>query len=294
MPFYDLLAQFTISGLSVGCAYALIALGFNAVFNATGIVNLTQCTFIMLGGMLGITFYSTFHLPLITSILLSVFLVTLLGGLIERGAIRTSKSQEVIILIFVTIGIFIFIEGTALLVWGPFALPLPPFSGESPFSIFGATIIPQNLWIYGITLVVVIVLQFFFKRTIVGKAMRAVAINRKGALLVGIDVDRMAMYSFALSGALGAIAGAIIAPITTSSYDVGTILGLKGFAAAILGGYGSMIGAIIGGLILGVLESLGAGLISSTYKDVIAFVILIMVLFFKPTGILGREEIERV
>lgn len=124
--------------------------------------------------------------------------------------------------------------------------------------------------------------------------MRAVAVNRKAAFLVGIDVDRMAMFSFALSGGLGAVAGVIIAPITTSSYDVGTILGLKGFAAAILGGYGNMIGAVVGGLLLGVLESMGAGLISSTYKDVIAFFILLMVLFFKPTGILGRRETELV
>jgi branched-chain amino acid transport system permease protein len=294
VTFYDLFIQFVISGLTVGCTYALIALGFNAVFNATGIVNLTQLIFIMLGGMLGITFYSFFHLPLIISVFLSVFSVALLGALIERGAIRASKSKEVIILIFITIGIFIFIEGTALLVWGPFPLPLPPFSGERPISILGATIIPQNLWVYGITIVIVVGLQFFFKRTITGKAMRAVAVNRKGAFLVGIDVDRMAMFSFALSGGLGAVAGVIIAPITTSSYDVGTILGLKGFAAAILGGYGNMIGAVVGGLLLGVLESLGAGLISSTYKDVIAFFILLMVLFLKPTGILGRGETQRV
>lgn len=294
MTLFDLILQFVISGLSVGCTYALIAMGFNAVFNATGIINLAQIIFIMLGGMLGITFYSFFHLPLIISVLLSVFSVTLLGALIERGAIRTSKSQELIILVFITIGIFILIEGTALLVWGPFPLPLPPFSGKGPFSIFGATIIPQNLWIYGITSVIVIVLQFFFKRTITGKAMRAVAVNRKGASLVGIDVDRMAMFSFALSGGLGAVAGVIIAPITTSSYDVGTIIGLKGFAAAILGGYGNMVGAVVGGLLLGILESLGAGLISSTYKDVIAFFILLMVLFIKPTGILGGGETQRV
>lgn len=294
MTFYDLFIQFVISGLTVGCTYALIALGFNAVFNATGIVNLTQCIFIMLGGMLGITFHSFFHLPLIISVFFSVFSVTLLGALIERWAIRTSKSHEVIILIFITIGVFIFIEGVALLAWGPFPRALPPFFGKRVYSIFGATIIPQNLWIYGITFVVVIALQFFFKRTIIGKAMRAVAVNRKGAALVGIDVDRMAMFSFGLSGGLGAVAGIIIAPITTSSYDVGTILGLKGFAAAILGGYGNMIGAVVGGVLLGILESLGAGLISSTYKDVIAFFILLLVLFFKPTGILGRGETERV
>lgn len=292
MTLFDLILQFVISGLSVGSTYALIAIGFSAVYNATGIINFAQCIFIMLGGMLGITFYSFFGLPMILSVFLSVISVALIGALIERGVIRISKSQQVVILIFITIGVAVSIEGTALLIWGPFPLALSHFSRENPLSIFGAVLLPQNLWIYGITITIVTVLHFFFKRTIIGKAMRATAINRKGAYLVGIDIQRMAMFSFALSGGLGAVAGVIIAPITTSSYDVGTIIGLKGFASAILGGYGNMIGAVVGGLLLGVLESLGAGLISSTYKDVIAFFILLLVLFFKPTGILGRGETE--
>jgi branched-chain amino acid transport system permease protein len=294
LTLFDLILQFVLSGLSVGSTYALIAIGFNMVYNATGIVNFAQTIFIMLGGMLGITFYSFLNLPMALSVLLSVTSVTLIGALIERGIIRISKSQQAVILIFITIGVSVSIEGTALLFWGPFPLALSHFSGDRPLSIFGAVILPQNLWIYTITFIIVIVLHFFLKRTITGKAMRATAINKKGAYLVGIDVRRMAMLSFALSGGLGAMAGVIIAPITTSSYDVGTIIGLKGFASAILGGYGNMIGAVVGGLLLGVLESLGAGLISSTYKDAIAFLILLMVLFFKPTGILGRGEVENI
>jgi branched-chain amino acid transport system permease protein len=127
-----------------------------------------------------------------------------------------------------------------------------------------------------------------------GKAMRAVAASRRTALLSGIPVDRMILLSFTLSGALGAVAGIILTPITTTSYDVGVMMGLKGFSAAILGGYGSMPGAVIGGLLLGVLESLGAGLISSEYKDALAFLILLIVLFFKPTGILGKGSFKRV
>jgi branched-chain amino acid transport system permease protein len=248
----------------------------------------------MLGGMLGITFHSFLKLPLMVSVLLSVMSVTFIGALIGRGIFRISKSQQVVILIFITIGISVSVEGIALLLWGPFPLALPSFSGENPLFISGAVISPQNLWIYGVTIVVVVSLYYFFKRTIVGKAMRAAAVNRKGAYLVGINVERMVMLSFALSGGLGAVAGVIIAPITTSSYDVGTMVGLKGFAAAILGGYGNMFGAVIGGLLLGVLESIGAGLISSTYKNVIAFFILLIILFFKPTGILGRREAETV
>jgi branched-chain amino acid transport system permease protein len=145
-----------------------------------------------------------------------------------------------------------------------------------------------------ITVIVVILLHFFFSSTRLGKAMRATSFNPKAAALMGVNVNRMILFSFALSGALGAVAGIIIVPITTLSYDIGVILGLKGFAAAVLGGYGNSIGAIIGGLSLGLLESFGAGLISSTYKDVIAFAILLLVLFMKPSGLLGYGEKEKI
>jgi branched-chain amino acid transport system permease protein len=153
---------------------------------------------------------------------------------------------------------------------------------------------PQNLWIFGITLISVIGLHFFFNRTRLGKAMRATACNPRAASLMGVNVNSMVLLSFALSGALGAIAGIIIVPITTLSFDIGVMLGLKGFAAAVLGGYGNSLGAVLGGLLLGVLESVGAGVISSTYKDVIAFGILLLVLFIKPSGLLGRGDTERL
>jgi branched-chain amino acid transport system permease protein len=137
-------------------------------------------------------------------------------------------------------------------------------------------------------------LHYFFKRTMTGKAMRAVAASRRSASLTGIPVNRMILLSFTLSGALGAVAGMILTPITTTSYDVGVMLGLKGFSAAILGGYGSMPGAVAGGLLLGVLESLSAGLISSEYKDAVAFLVLLIILFLKPSGILGRGRLKRV
>jgi branched-chain amino acid transport system permease protein len=172
---------------------------------------------------------------------------------------------------------------------------VPAFSGENPIALpVGATIMPQHIWVFGITVVVMLLLRHLFKNTTIGKAMRATAVNRRAAALVGISVNRMVLVSFALSGALGAVAGMIIAPISTTSYDTGIMLGLKGFAAAILGGYGNFAGAILGGLTLGVLESLGAGLVSSQYKDATAFLILLLVLFLKPTGIMGYGESERV
>ncbi len=286
--------QFTLSGLTTGSTYALIAIGFSLIHNATGIVNFAQGEFVMLGGMFMITFYTFLRVPMILAFPLTIFCVAAIGFLLERGPIHRARSKEILILVMVTVGASISIKGLSMMVWGKNPMTLPPFSGETPLILLGAAIMPQSLWIFGITLLVVFALHYFFRRTLAGKAMRAVAANRRIALLSGIPVDRMILLSFTLSGALGAVAGIILTPITTTSYDVGAMMGLKGFSAAILGGYGSMPGAVIGGLLLGVLESLGAGLVSSEYKDALAFLILLMVLFFKPTGILGRGTFRRV
>lgn len=286
--------QFTLSGLTTGSTYALVAIGFSLIHNATGIVNFAQGEFVMLGGMFMITFYSFLRLPMILAFVLTLFCVAATGFLLERGPLKRARSKEILILVMITVGASISIKGLSMMIWGKNPMTLPPFSGENPLIFLGAAIMPQSIWIFGITLLVVIVLSYFFRGTMVGKAMRAVAASRKTALLSGIPVDRMILLSFVLSGALGAVAGIILTPITTTSYDVGVMVGLKGFSAAILGGYGSMPGAVIGGLLLGVLESLGAGLVSSEYKDALAFFILLMVLFFKPTGILGKGSFRRV
>jgi len=286
--------QFTLSGLTTGSTYALVAIGFSLIHNATGIVNFAQGEFVMLGGMFMITFYSLLRLPMALAFVLTIICVAAIGFLLERGPINRARSKEILILVMVTVGASISIKGLSMMIWGKNPMTLPPFSGENPLIFLGAAIMPQSIWIFGITLLVVIALSYFFRGTMTGKAMRAVAASRKTALLSGISVDRMILLSFTLSGALGAAAGIILTPITTTSYDMGVMMGLKGFSAAILGGYGSMPGAVIGGLLLGVLESLGAGLISSEYKDALAFLILLIVLFFKPTGILGKGSFKRV
>jgi branched-chain amino acid transport system permease protein len=295
MDFYQQLSQYIITGLSIGAIYAIVAMGFNIIHNATGIVNFTQCEFISLGGMFMYTLVVLLKMPVLPSFFLSMAGVTLIGALIEMGPIRYAKSQTIIVLIFLTIGLSGTIRGTAQQIWGTDNVGVPSFSGENPIRLIGgAAILPQHVWIFGITIVVMVLLRYFFRNTTMGKAMRATAVNRRAALLVGIPVNRMILFSFALSGALGAVAGMIIAPISTTSYDNGIMLGLKGFAAAILGGYGNFAGAIVGGVLLGTMESLGAGLISSHYKDAIAFLVLIMVLFVKPSGIMGTGEAERV
>jgi branched-chain amino acid transport system permease protein len=290
----DQLTQFIVSGLTTGSIYALIALGFCIIHNAIGIVNFTQVDFVTLGGMMMFTFFQSIHLPMPLAFVLGVLAVTAVGALVERLAIRPAKSRAVIVLIFITIGVSILMRGVFKVIWGTNQMALPSFSGDTPFLIMRAAVLPQSIWIFVITVIVVILLHFFFSSTRVGKAMRATSFNPRAAALMGVNVNRMILLSFALSGALGAVAGIIIVPITTLSYDIGVILGLKGFAAAVLGGYGNSIGAIVGGLLLGLLESFGAGMISSTYKDVIAFAILLLVLFMKPSGLLGYGEKERV
>ncbi len=294
MSIGDQLAQYVVSGLTTGSIYALIALGFCIIHNATGIVNFTQVDFITLGGMMMYTFLLGLGLPMPLSFVLGVLAVTAIGGLVQRLAIQPARSRAIIVLIFITIGVSILTRGLIKIIWGKNQMALPSFSGDTPLVVWNAAILPQSLWIFGITLFVVALLHFFFSRTRIGKAMRATSFNPAAAALMGVNVNRMIFLSFALSGALGAVAGIIIVPITTLNYDIGVMVGLKGFAAAVLGGYGNSLGAIIGGLLLGLLESVGAGVISSTYKDVIAFAILLLVLFMKPSGLLGYGEKERV
>lgn len=291
---FDQILQYTLSGLSTGAIYALIGIGFSIIYNATGIINFAQGEFVMLGGLLTLSCLDLLKLPLWAAIPCAVAVSTVVGILFERLAIRPLRQPTPINLVIITIGGSILIRGLAMLVWGKDTHAIPPFSGDEPISLGGATMLPQHLWILVITLVIIIINKVYFYHTISGKAMRACSYNRRAAGLVGIDVRRMVLFSFIISSAMGAVAGIIVAPLTMTAYDVGVMLGLKGFCAAIIGGMSSGVSTVVGGLILGVLESLGAGLISSGYKDAIAFIILLLILFIRPQGLFGKADSERV
>ena len=171
---------------------------------------------------------------------------------------------------------------------------MPAFSGDAPIHILGATLLPQSLWVLGVTAVVVVALWYFFNRTLQGKAMLATSFNRVAAELVGINTSWVLFMSFAMSAALGALGGILVTPITLTSYDVGIMLGLKGFVAAVVGGLGNGLGAVLGGLLVGILEAMGAGYISSSYKDAIPFVLILLILFFMPRGLFGGKSTDRV
>jgi branched-chain amino acid transport system permease protein len=288
IPSVPYLLQYLVSGITLGSVYGMIALGFTLIHNATGIVNFSQGEFVTYGALIAITCSTTLGLPMPVAILVAVVAVTLLGALVERSTIRPARGSSVITLIIITIGVSILLRGIAMWIWGPDALPMRHFSGETPMQIGSAAILPQHVWIMGIVLLTMVALWLLGERTQVGKAMRACAMDREAAQLVGIPATRMVMLSFALSGLLGGLAGAIVAPLAMAQYNMGIMLGLKGFAAAILGGMGNPLGAVLGGISLGILESLGAG-IKSGFKDAIAFGIMLAVLLARPTGILGRR-----
>jgi len=288
--------QCLFNGLAQGSIYAIVALGFTIVFSSTQVVNFAQGEFVMLGAM-GSYWLTSAHLPLYAAVpaatLLAVAVGMALGWVLMRPLQHASTSG----LIIITVGASMLLQGLASHFWGKDAVPVNAFSSGDPLiftlphflsgSASPATLIceTQKLWVMGLAAAMMIALNFFFNRTMVGKAMRAVSVNRHGARLIGVNVSHMVIGAFALSAAMGAVAGAAIAPISCGYYNMGTMMGLKGFAAAIVGGLGNFPGSIIAGLFLGVLETFGARYFSSDYKDAFAFIILLAVLFINPQGL---------
>ncbi len=293
MSFLSELPQYVISGLTTGSIYGMTAIGFTLIYNATGVVNFAQGEFVTYGALIAISAVAA-KVPVVGAVVIAAAAVMLLGAALERFAIRPARQASVITLIIITIGASMLLRGVAANLWGQDALPMPSFSGDTPIVLGkgAVSLAPQQLWVMGVVLATMVALWVLGDRTQVGKAMRACAMNRSAAQLTGIPVSRMVMLSFALSGMLGGLAGAVFAPIVMGQYNMGTMLGLKGFAAAILGGMGNPVGAVVGGLLLGLLENLSTAVISSGYKDAIAFAIMLIVLLTKPSGLLGGRRAE--
>ena len=286
-------AQFFFSGLTVGAVYALVALGFTLIYNASDVINFAQGEFVMLGGMTTV-FLALAGVPLPVAALLAVVLSVCVGFTLYRFAIEPARGASAVVLIMITIGASIFLRGVAQIAFDKGFHSLPAIFGNTPIRVGGAALLPQSLVVLSGAVVIVTLLWWFIDRTLLGKAVLATSVNRLAARLVGIDTRKIVGFSFAVSAAIGAIAGILVTPITLTSYEVGTLLALKGFAAASLGGIGNALGAVVGGLVLGLLEAFGAGYISSKYKDAIAFVVLVAVLFLMPQGLFGRAKVERV
>ena len=293
MNLSEQLLQLLIAGLTVGSIYALVALALVTTFNITGILNLAQGEFSALGALLASSL-CTAGLPLAAAFAVSVLAAAVLAGLIERAAVHPARGASGLTLIIITLGLSISLRGLALLIWGTDPVVLPAFSKGGPLYLAGAAVSPQSLWIIGLLAVSVAGLHAFFELTYSGKAVRACVINRTAARLVGINPARMSLFAFLGSGALGAAAGIFIAPVTLATYDMGFMLGIKGFVAVIIGGMHSTGGAVLGGIILGVLEAYGAGLVSSGLKDALALLVLLAVLLVKPEGLIGTVSGRKV
>lgn len=285
--------QFAFSGLTVGAIYALVALGFTLIYNASDVINFAQGEFVMLGGMVTV-FLLAAGVPLPFAAILAVAATAVVGLAIYRFAIEPARGASAVTLIIITIGASILLRGLASLVFDKNFHSLPPFAGSKPIMIGGAAVLPQSIIVLVGAGALVLALWLFLSRTLTGKAIVATAANRLAARLVGINTGAMVGLSFAVSALIGAVGGILVAPITLTSYDVGTLLALKGFAAAMLGGMGNPLGAVVGGLLVGLLESFGAGYLSSSYKDAIAFIVILAVLFAMPQGLFGRAHAERV
>jgi len=355
-----MLIQLFFSGLTYGSIYVIVAIGFNIIYSATGIINFAQGEFLMLGGMLAYSLSP--YLPQWAAILAAILLTSLIGSLIEfvfiRSLTRISQFQlniltfgvvllicsllfqhrdddkglqlivtfgaaavallalnlmwrtsvsfrnrfikkvkpSVLLMIVVTIGLSILIREVALQVWGEQVKTIPFFTGSETTSIalLGAHISPQVLWVLGIAGVIVTALSLFFKYTLTGQAMRGCSDTTEGASLCGISPSLIVNLSFALSAGIGALAGCAIAPLTQIQYSMGSELAIKGFTIAIFGGLGNSMGALAAGLILGLLESYAILIFPEAYKNIITIFILLLVLFFKPSGLFGAKKLRTV
>jgi branched-chain amino acid transport system permease protein len=290
----ELVLQYLVAGLTYGTIYAVVGVGFNIIYNTTGIINFAQGEFVMLGGMTAVTLHA--FLPLPVAVALAVVLTMAVGALIEVTFIRWLGRPSVLRMVVITIGISILVREAALVLWGESVRALPYFTGDevSSLSVGGVHVSPQVLWSLATCLAIVAFLKVFFQRTPLGRQMRACAANRDAAALCGVPTRNLVTLSFALSAGIGALAGCVVSPITYTSYGVGTGLAIKGFTVAILGGLGNATGAVAAGFLVGVLESFSVSLLPTAYKDAISVTLLLAILFVRPSGLFGSAEVARL
>jgi branched-chain amino acid transport system permease protein len=289
----DLFLQFVIAGLTYGAIYAVVGIGFNIIYGATGIINFAQGEFVMLGGMIAVTLHTVLPTPL--AIAGAVVVTMAVGALLEMTLIRWLTSPSALRMIIITIGASILVREAALLAWGNQVRALPYFTGNEVTSIAigGARVSPQVIWTVGACAAMVALVTVFFQWTMLGRQMRACAVNRVAASLCGLPTRNLVTLSFALSAGMGALAGCVVSPITYTRYDIGTGLAIKGFTVAILGGLGNSLAAVVAGLVLGVVEAFTISLLPAAYKDAVSIAVLLGILFVRPSGLFGEKEATR-
>jgi branched-chain amino acid transport system permease protein len=285
----DQLLQYLLSGVTTGSIYAIVGIGFNIIYSSTGIINFAQGEFLMLGGMISVSL--SHCLPLAAAIGVAVILSGLIGVLLQLVFISWLKNPAVLRMIIITIGLSILIREASLHIWDEKVRALPFWTGNetSSLAVLGARISPQVLWVLGVSSVMIVALKLFFGHTLTGRAMRACASNSTAARLCGIRTSSLVTLAFFIAATMGALAGCVISPLTQTQYDMGSSLAVKGFTCAVLGGLGNVTAAVAAGLLVGVLEAASISVLPLAYKDVVALLIMLAILFFRPEGLFGTR-----
>jgi branched-chain amino acid transport system permease protein len=281
------------SGLASGSLYALIAIGFVIIYKSTDVVNFSQGETAMAGAYFGYLVYSNFPLPYWLVLILALIPGALLGLILERVAFRTLINQPILSIIIATLAVGIILKSLARIIFGPVVYAFPPVFSPEPFSILSVKITVQTIWILAAVTIFMLLLFALFRFTKIGLGMRATCQDKETATMMGVSVRGVFSFSWALSSAIGSFAGVLLAPLISVEPEMG-LIAIKAFGAAILGGFQSFPGAVLGGLIIGVVENLSGGYIGSTMKDIVTFLVIIMALIFFPSGLLGKGAAKKV
>jgi branched-chain amino acid transport system permease protein len=285
------LLQTVIGGVSIGAVYALVAMGFSIVYRTMGLVNFAHADVVMVGAYVTVTFFLTARLPFGVSLLLAVLLTGALGIVIER-ILRPLESKDLNLMLIGTIGFGIVLESLAILVWGSFGTAVPTPIPNVPINGGGLIITTYQLMILAMSAAVMVLLYLFLDRTKLGTAMQAAAMDRIAATAMGVNVGSANALAFAIGSSIAAVAGALVGPLLYVSPGMGASIGIKGFAAAILGGFGNIPGAILGGLIIGLIEAFSSRQLSA-YSDLVTFVVFALAMMVRQTGIFGERTVDR-
>jgi branched-chain amino acid transport system permease protein len=289
------LLQLILSGIAVGMIYALLAFGYNITFSTSRTINFAQGEFLMLGALTGLTAAVTWKLGYLGALFAAALVGCVLGVVLEKAAIAPAlKTGSAVSWILATVALGIIARNAAERIWGTDDARFPAPFGDEPLTFFGVRVLPQELLVIGAAAVIMAGVELFRRKSIWGKAVTAVAADKDAAALMGINVPLVITLSFVLSSAIAAVSGVLVAPLTLAGATMGTLLGTKAYAVAIVGGLQSGLGVLVGGLLLGLSEQFTARYISTGYKDTPGFVILILILLLKPSGLFGRKSIRKV
>ncbi len=285
------LLQTLVGGLGMGAVYALVAMGFSIVYRTMGLVNFAHADVVMIGAFLAATLFVTMHLPFVVAISAAVLLTAVIGFGMER-ILRPLESKDLNLMLIGTIGFGIMLQSVAMLIWGSFGVAVPTPIPNVPINLGGIIVTTYQLFVLVVSGIVMLVLYLFLDRTKLGTAMQAAAMDRSAATAMGVNVSTSNAMAFAIGSAIAAVAGALVGPLLYVNPALGVYVGIKGFAAAILGGFGSIPGAIVGGLIFGLIEAFAAGPLSA-YSELLTFVVFALAMMVRQTGIFGERTVDR-